>query len=83
MFQSLVAAPSNVDENADKNWLRFHLEPIEEVKVKWQNTFNLRRNEILKSSNENHLAALFEQWPGFKQSSGFIFVSSYRKFKFF
>lgn len=75
----VVAGPSNVgntDANTDKNWLRFHLEPFEEVKIKWQNTFNLRRKEILESPNANHLATLFEQWPGFKQSSGFILVSS-------
>lgn len=67
----------NEDEFEEKNWLKYHIEPFEEIKKKWQASFKLRREEILNvdSSNENYLSNILKEWPIFSQSFGHSLVS--------
>lgn len=70
-----------VDECENKNWLRYHIEPIDEIKIKWQASFALRRQEILNAdaSTFSYLSDIFQTWPLFCQSFGFMLVSKFKK----
>lgn len=64
----------------DKQWLRYHHEPFDEVKLKWLNTIAMRRNEIARmpnSDNQTYLSKVFQEWPLFKQSFGSVLVIEY------
>lgn len=68
--------PQNIME--DKQWLRFHHEPLEDVKNKWESTINLRRKEIeqtTSTTDQTYLSVVFLDWPLYKQSFGHILVS--------
>lgn len=68
----------NVTEemSTTKQWLKFHTEPIEEVKLKWKSCFALRRSEVLSSSkNDVNLCNLFKEWPLFSRADAKLYVS--------
>lgn len=69
---------SVTQEIDDKNWLLHHTEPLELVIQKWENTFNIRRAEILlieKCNDEMTVTSrIFKSWPLLKQANGKLLV---------
>lgn len=56
-----------LDQISDKEWLKYNIDPLDEVLQKWDNTFCLRKSYI----KGNHtLSEIFEEWPLLKQSFG-------------
>lgn len=59
------------DEN--KLWLQLNNSPWSEVKRRWDNTFKLKRREILDPNNNT--TEILKKWPLYKHSDGFTLVS--------
>lgn len=70
----------------DKQWLKYHNDPFEIVKKKWESTIDMRRNEIsqtIGTSDQTYLSIIFSEWPLYKQSFGHILVIAFFMNTFF
>lgn len=62
----------DINESNDKNWLKYNIEPYQEVRNKWESTFNIRQKFLKEAPNLNQI---LEEWPIYKQSFGYSLVS--------
>ncbi|XP_054727647.1 uncharacterized protein LOC129237169 [Anastrepha obliqua] len=55
----------------EKSWLKYNVEPFDEVQLKWEATFAVRRQMLQKDANLN---TILEEWPQYKQSFGHLMI---------
>ncbi|XP_054744370.1 uncharacterized protein LOC129248779 [Anastrepha obliqua] len=55
----------------EKSWLKYNVEPFDEVQLKWEATFAVRRQMLQKDANLN---TILEVWPQYKQSFGHLMI---------
>ncbi|XP_053949157.1 uncharacterized protein LOC128857423 [Anastrepha ludens] len=55
----------------EKSWLKYNVEPYDEVQLKWEATFAVRRQMLQKDANLN---TILEEWPQYKQSFGHLMI---------
>ncbi|KAL4121964.1 hypothetical protein QTP88_014380 [Uroleucon formosanum] len=55
-----------------KKWLQFNVKPMSEVTLKWQKTYEIRRDYLL-SQNIN-IVDILDEWPIFKQSFAYSLI---------
>jgi len=57
---------------AEQNWLKYNIEPYDEIIKKWATTFKKRLCDL---RSDKDLNSLLEDWPLYKQSFGYNLVS--------
>ncbi|XP_036321085.1 uncharacterized protein LOC118736993 isoform X2 [Rhagoletis pomonella] len=70
------AAHSNLcttDYTQEKSWLKYNVEPFDEVQIKWELTFEVRCQMLQDDSNLNKI---LEEWPLYKQSFGHLLIET-------
>lgn len=56
-----------------RSWLKYNIDPFDEVIKKWSFTFSQRLSEL---NSETPLLKILDEWPSYKQSFGHSLVSS-------
>ena len=68
----------NLDGNHSKNWLRDNVEPEDEVKTHWNNSYSLRVSELYETNNKT-ITEIYNEWPILKNSDGYKLVMILKK----
>lgn len=50
-----------------KEWLKYNVEPFDTVILKWEYTFNIRKQFLREKHSLNEI---LEEWPSYKYSYG-------------
>ncbi|XP_067614122.1 uncharacterized protein [Eurosta solidaginis] len=64
------ALPDGKESN-DQVWLKYNIEPYDEVVQKWETTFAVRHSFMKNAENLN---SILEEWPLYKQSFGYSLI---------
>ncbi|XP_075165203.1 uncharacterized protein LOC142237695 [Haematobia irritans] len=64
--------PSDEDAKIHQDWLKFNIEPYEDVLERWKKSFHIRQKCI---QEKNSLHNIFDEWPVLKQSFGYKLIS--------
>lgn len=75
VFPVNEAGVSPKNSGGEKAWLQFNKTPEVTVFQKWQETYKVRRQEILKGD-----VNIYVEWPLLKQQIGASLVSKYFKY---
>ncbi|XP_075156450.1 uncharacterized protein LOC142229764 [Haematobia irritans] len=59
------------EQIADREWLKLHMKPLEDIYVKWQNTHTLRKTFI---EVRRDLQEILTEWPLYRHSFGYHLI---------